>query len=62
MIDGTIDFHDPMRMMANITLAADNMQLMNAKRSKESLLYGKLLVDLKSTLKGPLNALVMRGD
>jgi len=62
VIDGTIDFHDPMRMMANITLTADNMQLMNAKRSKESLLYGKLLVDLKSTLKGPLNALVMRGD
>ena len=45
-----------------MTLTADNMQLMNAKRSRESLLYGKLLVDLKSTLKGPLDALVMRGD
>jgi hypothetical protein len=62
VIDGTIDFHDPMRMMADMTLTADNMQLMNAKRSRESLLYGKLLVDLKSTLKGPLDALVMRGD
>jgi len=32
------------------------------KRNRESLVYGKLFVNLNSTLKGPLNALKMRGN
>ena len=38
------------------------MQLLNVKRNKESMVYGKLLVNLNSTVKGPLDALIMRGD
>lgn len=62
VIDGNIDFHNPSRMMANLKLTANNMQLLNVKRNKESMVYGKLLVNLNSTVKGPLNALIMRGD
>lgn len=62
VIDGTIDIHDPARMMANLRLTAHEMQLLNVKRNKESMVYGKLLVNLNSTVKGPLDALVMRGD
>lgn len=62
VIDGTIDFKNPSRMMADLKLNADNMQLLDAKRNKESLVYGKLLVNLASTVKGPLDALTMRGN
>lgn len=62
VIDGTIDFKNPSRMMADLKLNADNMQLLDVKRNKESLVYGKLLVNLGSTVKGPLDALVMRGS
>ncbi|WP_301705211.1 translocation/assembly module TamB domain-containing protein [uncultured Parabacteroides sp.] len=62
VIDGTIDIHNPSRMMANLKLTAHDMQLLNVKRNKESMVYGKLLVNLNSTVKGPLDALVMRGD
>lgn len=62
VIDGTIDFNNPSRMLANLKLTAHDMQLLNVKRNKESMVYGKLLVNLNSTVKGPLDALIMRGD
>ena len=62
VIDGTIDFNNPSRMMADLKLNADNMQLLDVKRNKESMVYGKLLVNLASTVKGPLDALMMRGN
>lgn len=62
VIDGTIDFHNPSRMMADLSLSADQMQLLDVKRNKESMVYGKLLVNLASTVKGPLDALKMRGS
>lgn len=62
IIDGTIDFHQIDHMMADLKLHADNMQLLNVKRNDQSMVYGKLFVNLNSTVKGPLNALMMRGD
>ena len=62
VVDGTIDIHNLSRMTANLKLTAHDMQLLNVKRNKESMVYGKLLVNLNSTVKGPLDALIMRGD
>ena len=62
IIDGTVNFSDPSNMIADMTMTAQNMQLLNTKRNKESLVYGKMFVNLNSTIKGPLNALIMRGD
>lgn len=62
IIDGNIDFHNPSRMTADLKLNAYNMQLLDVKRNNESLVYGKLFVNLNSTVKGALNALQMRGD
>lgn len=61
-IDGYVDFHDLNRPLANLDMHAENYTLLNAKRTKESLVYGKVLVDFKSTVRGPLNELVMRGN
>lgn len=62
VIDGTVNFSDPSNMIADMTMTAQNMQLLNTKRNKESLVYGKMYVNLNSTIKGPLNSLIMRGD
>lgn len=62
IINGTIDFNNLSDMKADLKLSAQNMQLLNAKRTKQSLVYGKMFVNLSSTLKGPLASLVMRGD
>ncbi len=62
IIGGTIDIHDLRKMHANLSLKAENMQLLNAKKTKESLVYGKLIVNLNSTIKGPLESLAMRGN
>lgn len=61
VIDGDIDL-DLAMMQTNLTLTAQNMQLLNTKRDKTSLVYGKMFVNLASRINGPLNALTMRGD
>lgn len=62
IIDGDIDFHSPTKMTADLKLNAYNMQLLNVKRNTESIVYGKLFVNLNSTVKGALDALQMRGN
>ena len=61
-IDGKIDFRDMERPTANLNLLAENYTLLDAKRTRESLVYGKILVDLRATVRGPLDALDMRGS
>jgi len=62
IIDGNINMANPARMIADLKLNADNMQLLNAQKTKESLVYGKLFMNLAATLKGPVNGLTIRGD
>ncbi|MEY8631476.1 translocation/assembly module TamB domain-containing protein [Bacteroides nordii] len=61
-IDGYVDFRDMSRPMANLKLFAENYTLLNAKRTKESMVYGKVFVDLDATVRGPLDGLMMRGN
>ncbi len=61
-IDGYVDFRDMSRPMANLKMLAENYTLLNAKRTKESLVYGKVNVDLDATVRGPLDGLMMRGN
>lgn len=61
-VDGYVDFRDMNRPMANLKLFAENYTLLNAKRTKESLVYGKVFVDLDATVRGPLDGLMMRGN
>ena len=61
-IDGKVDFQDLTRPIASLNLLAQNYTLLDAPKTKESLIYGKIFVDLKATVKGPLDALNMRGN
>lgn len=61
-VNGYVDLSNLSAGVADLTLAARNYPLLNARRSTVSELYGRVNVDLNSTLKGPLSALVMRGN
>lgn len=61
-INGYVDFRNMERPTANLNLQARNYTLLNAKRTRESMVYGKVQVDLTGTVSGPLNALKMRGN
>lgn len=61
-VDGKVDFRNLDRPTANLNLLADNYTLLDAPRTRESLVYGKVFVDLHATVKGPLDGLTMRGN
>lgn len=62
VIDGNININNLSRITADLRLSAANMQVLDAKRTKESIVYGKLFANINSTVKGPLDALTVRGD
>ncbi|MEG1658981.1 MAG: translocation/assembly module TamB domain-containing protein [Bacteroides sp.] len=61
-IDGYVDFRDLSRPLANLKMQANNYTLLQAKRTRESLLYGKVLVDFHSTMRGSFSDLTLRGN
>lgn len=60
-IDGTVDFRNLATPRVNLSMLAENYTLLNAPRTKESLVYGKVFVDFNATLRGPVDELMMRG-
>ena len=61
IINGDINFSDFSAMMLDLRMTADDFELVNGKRTKESLVYGKLYIDIASTIKGTPDALKVRG-
>lgn len=61
-IDGKVDFRNLQRPTADLNLLAENYTLLDAPRTRESLVYGKVFVDLHATVRGPLDGLTMRGN
>lgn len=61
-IDGYVDFREMSRPIANLNMLANNYTLLDAKKTRESVVYGKVFTDFKATVKGPLTSLNMRGN
>ena len=61
-IDGNVDFRNMENPTAKLNLRAQNYTLLDAPRTKESMIYGKIFVDLNATVRGPLDGLTMRGN
>ena len=61
-IGGYVDFKNLSAPRADLTLNARNYKLLDSPRKEGRLLYGKIFFDMNSTVKGPLNNLVMRGN
>ena len=65
LVDGTIglNINNPVKSIADLRMNANNMQLLDSRKNKENIVFGRLYVDLKGfTAKGPLSSLVMRGN
>lgn len=62
VIDGSVSFAQLDRPTANLTLRAANYNLLDAPHTRESLVYGKVFVDMDASIRGPLDALTMRGS
>ncbi len=58
-IDGNVDMTD---MQMNLRMDANNFELLNSKKTKESLVFGKLYVDFHSMLSGTPDKMMMRGN
>lgn len=61
ILDGGIDFADLDRINVNANLSASDFELINAKKSKNSVAYGKVFVDFNAMLRGTLDNLRMFG-
>lgn len=62
VIGGEVDFTEMKNIKVNLKWNATNFQLLEASRTKESLVYGKLFANVNATLRGPVDALVLRGN
>ena len=62
IIDGSIDATNTGNPTVNLNMSASNLQLIDARRMPENLVFGRLLVNFNSTVNGPLDALRMRGN
>lgn len=61
-IDGVVDFSDFSNINMDMRFKTFNYELLNAKKTKESLAYGKVNIDADVLVKGPLSGLMVRGD
>ena len=65
LVDGTIglNINNPLRSMVDLRMSANNMQLLDSRKTSENMVFGRTFIDLQNfTARGPLNSLVMRGN
>ena len=62
VIDGDVDMSDFADMKLDLRMDAHNFEVLNAKRTKESIVYGKLYIDFDALLKGSVTSLNLRGN
>ena len=61
-IDGEVDLSDPSRMTTDLRLRAADFQLVNVPRKERTTVYGEAYLDLNTAIRGPVDALAVRGD
>lgn len=61
-IDGNVDFSDMSKMTTNLRFITSNYELLNAKRTKESVAYGRVNIDADVSVTGALSAPKVRGS
>lgn len=62
VIDGTVDFADMANMRMDLKMSARNFEVFNAKKNRTSMVYGKMYIDLNTTIKGTPDAISVRGN
>lgn len=60
-IDGNVDFGDFSNLVMDLSIKASDFEIINGKKTKNSLVYGNVFIDLDATLKGKQGLMVLRG-
>ncbi|EKC52529.1 hypothetical protein OBE_13042, partial [human gut metagenome] len=60
-IDGTVDLTDLARTTADLQLRASDFQFLDVARKQRTAVYGTGYLDLNASVRGPLDALTVRG-
>ena len=61
-INGTVNLSDMEKITTDLRMKATDYELMNAKKTRRAVTYGKIYVDIDATLKGSIDELKMRGN
>lgn len=61
-LNGDINMQDLSNIYLNLSMKANDFQLINSSRSTSSLVYGKVLSDFNGTVRGNVNDLIIRGN
>ncbi len=61
VLDGTVDMRELSDVELNLSLQATNFELINASKTRNSVVYGKVFVDLMGNLTGKLSDMQLRG-
>lgn len=61
VLDGWIDFKNPEKLALDMNITTRDFELINAKRSTQSLTYGKVFCDADTRLRGTLDHLSLTG-
>lgn len=62
IIQGYFDFKNFNKPYTDLKMQANDFELVNSRKTRESLVFGKLFVDFNSTLRGSMDNLSLRGN
>lgn len=62
LINGEFNFTDFNRMVADLNITGDNVELLNVPKQKNQMIYGRLMMNVNTTVKGPIELLTVRGN
>ena len=61
-VNGTVNLNTLTNPEFNLRMRANDYEIVNAKRAKNSILYGRMFINLNSRITGSLNALKLSGS
>lgn len=61
-VNGSIDLHDFRQIAADLRIDASDFQLVNVEKNMSAMVFGRASADLSARVRGPLEALNIRGS
>lgn len=61
-INGDIDFNDLGNMVIDLKVKADDYEIINSRKTKKSMVFGNVFIDLDATIKGKNGLIILKGN
>lgn len=62
LVNGDINFSDFSNMVIDLKVKAKDYEIINARKTKKSMVFGNVFIDLDATIKGKHGLIVLMGD